>query len=440
MYKEKIMNNLIDKRFEKYGMLVLVFILTFASKIDAQVYVEKQSRHRFAQSTFGIDVFGNAGVKTNFLNADGQVQALDLGNMSTPRLIIGGTHFWGHADFAVIFPLSSASYDMEGQKVAFGSTIETSFKYFPWRIKHHRVAPYIGISLTGYFFQQENTNIEDGVGPDLAKGAFPLMAGFTFNHKQHLLEAGVSYLSRNEADYYLSEDFKSQITVSPTFFSLSYRYMLDTSLSAEKTWESGTTKKLTDKLASEGKLNNLFIGVGPSAAFALGDSNYNTEERPFLPEVINNTFMDFSLGYYLHNPDLNFSVNYRGYKGSNDAYKLKQSTQRQSIGFEITKMFGDYHGFVPYAGPIVSLEKLSLNETYGGETVHDISDNKVAMGLTFGWDIRPNRIQSFLLRTNLRWYPQLNLEVTEGKMISFNALEFNFIQLVYYPGRRKLYK
>jgi len=433
------MDDFIDSMVDKYAWFILVFILMFADKINAQIYVEKQSRHRFAQSTFGIDFFGNAGVKTNYLNAEGQLEALDFDYMNTTRLIIGGTHFWGHADFAVIFPLSSGKYEKDGQKVRFGSSIETSFKYFPWRIKHHRVAPYVGVSLTGYFFQQEDTRIEDGVGPELSKNTFPLMAGFTFNHKKHLLEVGVSYLSRNEADYYISEDYKSQINIAPTFFSLSYRLMLDTSLSAEKSWESGQTKKLTDKFASEGRLNNFFIGIGPSAAFALGENTYNTNERAFLPDVINNVFLDMALGYYLHNPDLNIALNYRTYKGVNNAYQVEQTNKRQSIGFEITKMFGDYHGFVPYAGPIVSMERLNFNENYGGETVHDITQDKLAMGFTFGWDIRPNRLQPWLLRTNLRWYPKLNLEVTGEQLVSFNTLEFNFIQLVYYPGRRKLF-
>ena len=204
---------------------ITLVILFLSGQASAQVYVEQQTRHRFAQMTMGVDYFGSGGVKSNFLNSEGVEQRINMDRMTTPRLIIGGTHFWGHADFSVIFPLSVEQFEMEGQKITFGSTIETSFKYFPWRIKHHRFAPYVGIALTGYFFNQENTLDEDGVGPDLSNGVFPLMAGFTFNHKNHLLEAGVSYMSRNQPDYYISEDYKSQLIISPTFFNLSYRYM-----------------------------------------------------------------------------------------------------------------------------------------------------------------------------------------------------------------------
>ena len=421
------------------GLVCLIYLFISQASMDAQVYVEKQTRHRFAQMTFGADYFGSAGATTNFLTTDGMTQPLNLGNMASPRLIIGGTHFWGHADFAVIFPLSIMEYDLEGQKVNFGTTIETSFKFFPWRIQHHRFAPYVGISLTGYYFQQENTTVENGIGPELVKGVFPLMAGFTFNHNQHLVEAGVSYMTRNENDYYLSEQVNSNLTIAPTFFSLSYRYMLDTTLGAEKSWESGNIEKLTEQFANEGNLNNFYVGIGPSAAFSLGESTYNTEERPFLTDETFNTFLDLSLGYYLHKPDLNFSINYRGYKGDNVAYNVDQQFSRKSIGFEVTKMLGDYHGFVPYVGPIVSMENLEFSETYAGEMVHDLTEQKMAMGLTFGWDIRPNRVQSWLLRTNLRWYPNLNLDVEGEQVISFNALEFNFIQAVYFPGRRKLF-
>ncbi|MEM6262948.1 MAG: hypothetical protein AAGI38_10605 [Bacteroidota bacterium] len=61
--------------------------------------------------------------------------------------------------------------------------------------------------------------------------------------------------------------------------------------------------------------------------------------------------------------------------------------------------------------------------------------SKIHYGLTFGWDIRPNRLQSWILRTNLRWFPNLDLEVADGQVISFDNIEFNFIQLIVYLDR-----
>ncbi|MEO1074606.1 MAG: hypothetical protein AAFX41_01430 [Bacteroidota bacterium] len=60
---------------------------------------------------------------------------------------------------------------------------------------------------------------------------------------------------------------------------------------------------------------------------------------------------------------------------------------------------------------------------------------QVGFGLTFGWDIRPNRLQSWILRTNLRWYPTLSLPVADDGDIAFGNVEFNFIQLILYPNR-----
>ncbi len=421
-----------------HRVIWLLFLLAPMGSLEAQDYVAKQTRHRFAQSTFGIDYFGNSGVSTSYLDSDGLSQPLTTASMFTPRLIIGGTHFWGHADFAVAFPLKINEFDTQNQTVNFGSTVETSFKYFPWRIQNNRFAPYVGAGFTGYFYQQKDNSKNLGQGPELSKAVFPLMAGVTFNHKNHLLEAGVSYINNNQSEYYLSESQKSKINVEPTFFNFSYRYMLDTTLSSEKAWESGKTKKLTDKYANEGKLNNLFLSAGPSAAFQMGENSYNTAQRPFLSDAVPSTFADLGMGYHLHSPDVMFTLNYRAYNATNNAYSVEQSMRRQSIGLEVTKTLADYNGFVPYVGPIVSLEKLSFTEKYNDEITHDIDTSKLALGLTFGWDILPNRLQTWVLRTNLRWYPELDVDVDGEQKISFDTLEFNFIQAVYYPGRRKM--
>ena len=95
----------------------------------------------------------------------------------------------------------------------------------------------------------------------------------------------------------------------------------------------------------------------------------------------------------------------------------------------------DYHGFVPFVGPALSYEKLSFVESFENTSSADVTENKISYGLTFGWDIRPNRIQSWILRTNLRWFPNLSLDVDTRSEISFDNLEFNFIQFIIYPNR-----
>jgi hypothetical protein len=211
--------------------------------------------------------------------------------------------------------------------------------------------------------------------------------------------------------------------------------MLETTLSAEKDWESGRTEEVTKILANKGRLNGFYLGVGISSAFWLKASNYNTQLRPYIGKYSTSIMPDFTLGYYLHKPDLNIAVGYRGYDASTTTYGTIQQLNRKSLLFEATKYLFDYHGFVPFIGPVVSYENLYFNESFEGTKTVDVEDDKLGYGLTFGWDIRPNRIQSWILRTNLRWHPNLFLEVDQHSKISFDNLEFNFIQLIIYPNR-----
>ena len=435
MYKEIEMKKLIQIIFWAFSLMTIL-----SQEVSGQVYVEKQTRHRFAQMNFGVDFFRSIGGSSSFLNTEGVLEEFQLEAYSTPRLIIGGTHFWGHADFTISFPLSSKTYVKNGQEISFSSGLDTSFKVYPWKIKHGRIAPFGGIALSGFSFRQNNTTAEELNGASINKTVFPIMGGLTYNYKSHLLEIGVSKYFKNNLEYYVSDSQTTEVSVPSTFVNVSYRYMLDTSLGAERGWESGETETLTEKLNEQGHLNGFFLSAGPSSSFPLSIGKYNSDERPYLGKPAVGVFFEYALGYYLHNPDLNFSVTLRNYKASEDAFSVVQETGRRSIGFEVTKMLGDYHGFVPFIGPTVSMEKLNFSEIENDELIHDLQENKLGYGVTFGWDIRPNRIGGWLLRTNLRWTPSLSLDVVDGKDVSFGALEFNFIQLVIYPNRFKLWR
>jgi hypothetical protein len=89
---------------------------------------------------------------------------------------------------------------------------------------------------------------------------------------------------------------------------------------------------------------------------------------------------------------------------------------------------------VPFVGPSVSYEWLFAEQNNGSNKYQGQFDG-VKPGLTFGWDIRPNRIQTWYLRTNLRWTPNLNVVMDNGGTMRLSQLEFNFIQLVIFPER-----
>ena len=413
----------------------IIIMLIIAQTGYAQVYTEKQTRHRFAQLHFGVDVHTSFGGETKFINSRNVTQSLNLGSNFSPRLLIGGTHFWGHADFYIAIPVYSSTIKKNNQEITAIRGTETVFKYYPLRIENNKIRPYIGTSIAPFYLEQTNNNFEFPNGPELNYTRFPLLGGITFNSKQHLIEFGIAWNYANRQDYYISRDQIENINTPPIYASLSYRYMIETTLSAEKDWESGRTAAITKILAEKGRLNGLFVGVGISSAFWLNTNSYNEGLRPYIGKYDSSIMLDYTLGYYLHQPDLNIAIGYRGSSTSTNTYGAIQQLNRKSFLLEATKFLFDYHGFAPFIGPTISYENLSFNESFEAVKTVDMEVNKLGYGITFGWDIRPTRIQSWVLRTNLRWYPNLFLEIDQNSKISFDNIEFNFIQLIIYPGR-----
>lgn len=409
------------------------------SSLTAQVYVEKQSRHRFAQMTLGLDfqhvsngtstyIAGMEGTTANFSTLAWQSNTI-------PRFIIGGTHFWGHADFFIAIPFGSASFESSGQQISYGTGVETVLKVYPWRMENRKLRPYAGISLAPIKYKQDNSLLASGDGPSYTDNRQPLLCGLTYLTKGHALEAGITYDYSNQLDYPTSRGTTGTVTTPRVLFTLSYRYMFDTTLGAEKDWDSGYTKNVTAALAERNELNGFFVGAGMSAALWTGTSSYNTAQRPYISTYGWSLLPEFTFGYYLHDLDAAMVATHRSYSASTLTYGTEQNAHRRSVGLEALKFIGDYHGFVPFVGVTASYESLSFSEIHDGQSSLDLSEQKPALGLVFGWDIRPNRLQSFLLRTNLRYYPSLHIDTVSGSSINFNNLEFNFIQLVVFPGR-----
>lgn len=414
--------------------LVILFVLV-AKICFSQIYLEKQTRHRFAQLNLGIDLQSSIGGTTKYFDENGVLSELTLRNNISPRFLIGGTHFWGHADIYIAVPLFYAQQDEANQEIQSFRGVETVFKFYPWRIEHQKLRPYIGLSLAPFYFEQSNNNLDFGNGPERNHTNLPILSGISFNSKSHLFDLGLAWNYAHKQAYYISRSVEETIETPPIYVNLSYRFMLETTISAESGWESGQTQEVTNRLAQQHRLNSLYFGLGLSSAFWLGNSSYNRNNRPYINRFGTSIMPDINLGYYIHQPDLNISLAYRGYKTTTNSYGAIQSLSRKSIVLECAKYLFDYHGFVPFAGPAISYERLGFDESFEGNQTYALSENQLGYGLTFGWDIRPNRIQSWILRTNLRWFPNLNLQVTTAEEVSFSNLEFNFIQLIIYPNR-----
>lgn len=425
----------VSKKVTMTRILSIIILSIFGQTVFSQVYIEKQSRHRFAQLNLGLDIQSSFGGSTKFVDVNGNIKSTNIQSTLLPRFLIGGTHFWGHADFYIGIPLYSQTVKKENQEIISLRGVETVFKYYPLRIENNKMRPYIGVSIAPFNHEQQNNNFDYPSGPELNHTGFPLLAGMTFNSKQHLFEFGLAWNYQNQRDYYISRNQIEKINTPPIYATLSYRFILETSSSAEKDWESGRTEEITRKLADQGRLNGFYLGVGISAAFWLKESSYNDNNRPYIESYGTSIMPDFTVGYYSHKRDVNLAFGYRGYGVSTDSYGANQDLKRKSFLFEATKYLFDYHGFVPFVGPTITYENLNFKEVFEGVKTVDIGGDKFGYGLTFGWDIRPNRIQSWILRTNLRWYPNLFLEVEPKSKVSFDNLEFNFIQLIVYPNR-----
>jgi hypothetical protein len=89
----------------KFSLTAL--LLGLALQTFAQPYIEGgNTRHRFAQMYVGADVRTTAfaqGITWGQATDQSTWQQTDFSPATDLRLKIGGTHFWGHADFAIAF-------------------------------------------------------------------------------------------------------------------------------------------------------------------------------------------------------------------------------------------------------------------------------------------------------------------------------------------------
>jgi len=408
----------------KNSITILVFVV-IGFHLSAQPYTTGgKTRHRFAQSTFGFDIrqYSSRGTETWILD-EGVPISRELIPTTESRILIGGTHFWGHADFyiGITFLKSGAS--------EFGSSVETGLKVFPWRIEHHKLRPFVGISWQTLGFKQGEGTLQQG-------STFPIQAGMSFLHKEHLVELTANYFPQRNLAYYIDPAMNTDIKLPGLSIGLSYKYMIDGTLSAEKNWQSGHTQWLTDTLSTLNRLNGFTLGLGISSGIFLKDAEYNTEVAPYLGQHrFSSVFPELGLGYYFHKPDVQINLAYRRNTSKLEAFQHSQKLIRSAWSLEAFKFLSDYHGFAFFLGGVISYEILKEKEIMpNGEPILTKSD-MIRPGVIFGWDIRPNRIQSWYLRTNLRWIPGLKIEKPGNRSVSLDQLEFNFIQLVLFPAR-----
>ena len=400
-------------------------------------YLDKSTR--FAWLTYGGDLnYLSGGTTQQIIN--GTRETTSFGSTILPRLTIGGIHFWGHADFYVSFPLSFLSLQqvpsgLEDIEVYQG--VETGMRLYPLPLQPGRVSPFVGISFRRFRFSQvseENINIQGSKdGPEYGRMLYPIQAGLTYTSNRWHFSASGYYNYQNEFSYFITPSEQGSVRLDPVSLNFSVLRYIDSDRSMRLEKAVQQINRDYETLRTNDLLSAWFFGIGPSAVLQTSKSPFLLENYPYLYDDYSAAILpDLTFGRYFHAPDLNVNLSYRTYGDAFEGFDTAVNIRRHSVGLESVKFLFNYLGFVPFAGPIVSYE--NLRTTVNGT---EYRENKVAIGITFGWDIRVTKTGTSLLRTNLRYFPNLHMDV-EGEKVMFDHLEFNFIQWVQFIGRKKV--
>ena len=427
----------------KKRLLYTVFSVLLSANIFGQIdsiytqdYLDKSTR--FAWLTYGGDLnYLSGGTTQQLINET--TQTINFGSTLMPRLTIGGIHFWGHADFYVTFPLSFLTLqDIPNglEKLEIYQGVETGMRLYPIKLQPQTLSPFLGISFRRLRFSQESEESSSSNGvPSYGRFIHPIQFGVTYTSNKWHLSASGYYNYQNEFDYFISPTQRAEVALNPVSFNLSLLRFIDTDRHMRSPREVGKINEDYNTLKNKNLLSTWFFGIGPSSALQMTKSPYLKENFPFFYDNYSASILpDLTFGRFFHRLDANVNISYRTYGDTYEGYDSTIKTRRHSIGIESVKFLFNYHGFVPFAGPIISYENLSTS--INGM---DFSENKLALGITFGWDIRVTKTGTSLLRTNLRYYPNLNIDI-EGEKLMFDHLEFNFIQWVQFIGRKKALK
>lgn len=409
--------------------IVLIYTLLILS-LGTQA--QKKDRYRFAETYFGFEAELNPQNGSFYKFENNLIQQAKTPSTLSPRFLIGGTHFWGHADFYISIPFYD--FKLNGSKDFFQTNgVLTAFRFLPWKLKSNALLPFAGVG-----FNAKSIRID--------KSAL-------YGNSQWFFEGGLSYRSKKnkvfglnmryfpQSNYYASVNRNQlrPLEVDPFSFSLSYKTVIDFSGSYSLDKYKRYYQQLKEDLAESNNLNTYSIGIGVTALIPLEKTKHASKNVFLNDEIEGNVSLDLGLAYFLHKQELAFRMSYRPLTQKEEAYDYTYQLNRHSLAFEAFKFIGDYHGFIPFIGPYVSADYYHLKENDRGQKITDLERTNVGYGLVFGWDIRFSETDPIILRTNLRYNPDYKLK---DKGLSFTAknLEFNFIQLVIYPERIKANK
>ncbi|WP_421800518.1 hypothetical protein [Haliscomenobacter sp.] len=356
----------------------------------------------------------------------------------SPMLNIGGIHFWGRGDFYISVPFASLATSSSDQvKAEISESVVTGMRLMPWALKSGQLTPYLGAAWIVSNFRQK---VDQADNPLFNKNELRLDGGFLYGKQDWLFRLGVNGYPKHRLDYPVDATHFQTIQTPALSANLGIIYTFETTakgMKPEVANQLNTYANFSKPDEAKSHFGDWFFGIGPSTSFVLESSAYNQKKHAFVNQrSISKTYLDLALGYHFNQARMVTALAYRHVPFKEKAYGLTQNTVKNSLLFETYYYLLDYHGFTPYIGLNVGIDKLVIkeNEALVAEK------NQVTPGITFGWDILPGKTeQAFVLRTNLRWVPFQKISIN-GEIHSMNQLEYNVIQAVWYPSRKKWYK
>jgi len=413
----------------KYFYSIIIFFCSIS--VNAQDW---EKRHKFAKTYFGISnyIAPNLGAG-KFLNSNGNVQQFNKNGFLSPSINIGATHFWGYADFYVSINTTDIKFGNDEVDNSFRLGTFTGLRIYPLASTEYTIRPYLGYKFSPFRYKQSDLSGQNYKFTQV-KSVFDIGFGVQLPNFYVTLEYG--RVVNPGFDIYLSRETVSTDKFPANLFQIGLNYTIETTKSA-----STEANRKSNKLFSDSNNWGLFFAAGPSSSFPLVSSSNITDIYPFLDDKSFPTiFPDIALGYHFTKLDLITALSFRPITQKRSAFGFEQKISRKSINFESYKFFGDYHGFVPYLGLGLSYEHIEISESDNGVEIPTSTIDTFSPNIVFGWDIRPSvKGDWWILRTNLRYFPILDVE-RQGKWLSLQHLEFNFIQFVFYPQRLKKIK
>ncbi len=410
----------------------VLFGIICTTAIHAQVYMEQRSQHRFAQSYFGFNVQVQP-VSGKYI-WNGKESAFPM--VSSPRITLGGLHFWGKLDFNMNFPIARiADFSVsEGVEMYFNSGADLSARFYPWRVKYEVVRPYIGYSANEMTLGFDDEDL--GHRYDLFVTSSALL-GFSYARNGLQFNAELMWMLNNNRDFYSNRSAEHTFELPRGYFSVGMVKFFEGTLREEKDTQSGKMKRMEEQLRQENKLNSFSVGFAPSGAYSLLAPHYPGDElRQSLPRHKGTMVWEYSLGYLMHDAGLHVGVTYRDYTSDVESFDFEHIMRRRSVAFEVLKFIGNYQGFVPFVGPTLSFDRWAVGEFLNNKQIGDTQRTAMfSPGIIFGWDILASPLETWVLRTNLRYYPFQKIRDADGTTMRVDQFEFNFIQLVIYPNR-----